>query len=387
MSARTHRPRTACRRPGLLVIAAGVGTTAALVNRLHLHRDIAAEVHPDLQVPRLIVPPALALGKPLACTALTALMARAKTRITGRPPAMPAQRTWDPALDLQALTIDSPDSAASAHSARAVRVVVATSAAARDAFAAGRSVPALLWVHGGGHVLGDADADVEVFRLLANELGAVAVAVDYRTAFTAPHPADVDDCWTALTWLLNGGLGAVDPRRIAVVGESAGGGTAASLVQRAVDHGIHLAAQVLIYPMLDDRAATRARHGSAPRTRGRLLWSRSLDRLGWAAYLRGPGGTGPGSARPYAVPGRRTDLSGMPPTWIGVGDLDLFHDDDVAYASRLRESGVACELVVVPGMYHAADRVAPQVPVMQTWRASMIAHLRRYLEPVGRDRT
>ncbi len=150
-------------------------------------------------------------------------------------------------------------------------------------------------------------------------------------------------------------------------------------MQRAVDHGIHLAAQVLIYPMLDDRAAARARDASAPGTRGRLLWSRSLDRLGWAVYLRGPGGTGPGSARPYAVPGRRTDLAGTPPTWVGVGDLDLFHDDDVAYAGRLRRAGVECELVVMPGMYHAADRVAPQAPVIRAWRRSMLAHLRHHL--------
>ncbi|MCL3792027.1 alpha/beta hydrolase, partial [Actinomyces sp. 186855] len=283
------------------------------------------------------------------------------------------RRAWDPALDLQELTATGPDGT------RAVRVVVATSPGARRALAAGRSVPALLWVHGGGHVLGDADADAEVYRHLADELGAVAVSVDYRTAFRAPHPADVDDCWAVLTWLLDGGLGGVDPRRVAVVGESAGGGTAASLVQRAVDHGIHLAAQVLIYPMLDDRAAARARDASAPGTRGRLLWSRSLDRLGWAVYLRGPGGTGPGSARPYAVPGRRTDLAGTPPTWVGVGDLDLFHDDDVAYAGRLRRAGVECELVVMPGMYHAADRVAPQAPVIRAWRRSMLAHLRHHL--------
>lgn len=371
MNGLAHHPRMARRRAGLLAVVAGAGATAALVNRLRLHHDIAAEVHPDLRVPRLIVPPALTLAVPLARTALAALRARA----TGRPPLLPVDRIWDPARDLQALT------AVGAEGTQAVRVVVATSAGARTALAAGRSVPALLWIHGGGHVLGDADADAEVYRHLADELGAVAVAVDYRTAFTTPHPADVDDCWTALTWLLDGGLGGVDVRRIAVVGESAGGGTAASLVQRAVDHGLHLAAQVLIYPMLDERAATRARRTSSPRTRGRLLWSRSLDRLGWSAYLRGPGGTGPGSARPYAVPGRRTDLTGMPPAWVGVGDLDLFYDDDVAYAQRLGESGVTCELVIVPGMYHAADRVVPTAPAMQTWRSSMLAHLRHYLEP------
>ena len=352
--------RTVPRRTRLLV--AGVGA-ALLAERLRLYRLVRTEVHPDLRVGRLVVPPALALCGPLVRAALSA----------HRSPALPERRVWDPALDLQELTAVSPVDA------HALRVVVSTSDGARAALDAGRRVPALLWVHGGGHVLGDADADVEVYGYLAQQLGAVAVSVEYRTAFTAPHPADVDDCWAALQWLLGGGMSGVDPARVAVVGESAGGGTAASLVQRAVDAGLHLAAQVLVYPMLDDRAARRARPASAPRSRGRLLWSRGLDLLGWAAYLRGPGGSGPASARPYSVPGRRTDLSGMPPSWVGVGDLDLFHDDDVAYAERLCRAGVECELVVVAGMYHAADRVAPQAPCMRAWRASMLAHLRRHL--------
>ena len=348
------------------VLTALLGT-ALLAEGLRRHRLIRSEVHPQLQVPRLIVPPVIALGRQLVQTALNA----------HRPPTLPGRRVWDPSLDLQELTAVSPEDA------REVRVVVSTSAGARAALEAGGSVPALLWVHGGGHVLGDADADAEVYAYLADELDAVAVSVEYRTAFTAPHPADVDDCWAALQWLLGGGVPGVDPSRVAVVGESAGGGTAASLVQRAVDAGLPLAAQVLIYPMLDDRAAGRALPVTAPRTRGRLLWSRGLDRLGWAAYLRGPGGSGPHSARPYSVPGRRTDLSGMPPSWVGVGDLDLFHDDAVAYAERLRRCGVECELVVVPGMYHAADRVRPQAPCMRAWRASMLAHLRRHLAAPG----
>lgn len=380
MSVPRHRspgskPRRGARPAAVLAAAAGAGAAALLVERLRFSRLIRAEVHPDLRVPCLVVPPAIALGRQLIRAALTA----------HRPPvlpALPARRAWGPALDLQELTAVGPGDA------RAVRVVVAADPGTRAAISAGERAPALLWVHGGGHVLGDADA--EVYRRLARDLGAVAVSVEYRTAFTAPHPADVDDCWTALDWLLGGGLSGVDPQRVAVVGESAGGGTAASLVQRVVDSGVRPAAQVLIYPMLDDRAARRLRGAQAPRTRGRILWSRGLDRLGWAAYLHGRGGAGPRSARPYSVPGRRPDLSGMPPTWIGVGNLDLFRDDAVAYAGRLRRAGAECELVVVPSMYHAADRVAPRARACATsaarWSRTCAATWRRARQCLRRER-
>ena len=198
-----------------------------------------------------------------------------------------------------------------------------------------------------------------------------------------------------------------NPRRgarpAAVLAAAAGAGAAALLVERLrfsrlIRAEVHpdLRVPCLVVPPAIAlgrqliRAARRLRGAQAPRTRGRILWSRGLDRLGWAAYLHGRGGAGPRSARPYSVPGRRPDLSGMPPTWIGVGNLDLFRDDAVAYAGRLRRAGAECELVVVPSMYHAADRVAPRARACATsaarWSRTCAATWRRARQCLRRER-
>jgi acetyl esterase/lipase len=111
--------------------------------------------------------------------------------------------------------------------------------------------------------------------------------------------------------------------------------------------------------------------------RGRFLWTPESNRFGWTAYLgRSPQES---QAPQYAAPARRESLSGLAPAWIGVGDLDLFYDESVDYAKRLRADGVTCELVTVPGMYHGADGLAVKVPAMQDFRSSLTDHLRRHL--------
>ncbi len=119
----------------------------------------------------------------------------------------------------------------------------------------------------------------------------------------------------------------------------------------AFDEGIPLRAQALVYPMIDDRTALRDDLAG----RGELTWSPKSNRFGWTAYL----GREPrmSDAPEYAAPARRTDVAGLPPAWIGVGDLDVFYDEDVAYAEKLKAAGVPCELVTVPGMYHGADGI------------------------------
>ena len=225
---------------------------------------------------------------------------------------------------------------------------------------------ALLWIHGGGYVLGDPAMDDAWCSQVATQLGALVVSVDYRRAPEHPFPAPLDDCHSALTWLVEhaGELG-VDRERIAVGGESAGGGLAAALVQRAHDDGLPVCFQLLVYPMLDDRTVTRAAAGDWA-----LVWPPPANRYGWTSYL----GVDPGGdeGRPYAVPARRADLSGLPPAWIGVGTVDLFHAEDVTYARRLRAAGVDCDLHEVPGMFHAADRGSAQ--------AAMVEFTRRKLE-------
>jgi acetyl esterase/lipase len=189
-----------------------------------------------------------------------------------------------------------------------------------------------------------------------------------------PFPAPLDDCMTTLGWMREhaDALG-IDADRIAVVGASAGGGLAAAVAQRSHDEGIALRAQGLVYPMLDDRTVLKDDHEG----RGGIVWTPESNRFAWTAYL----GREPrmSDAPAYAAPARRDDLSELPPAWIGVGDLDLYYGEDVAYAQKLRASGVACELVRVPRMYHAADGFAQKAPSMEAFMQGLVDHLKAHL--------
>jgi acetyl esterase/lipase len=228
---------------------------------------------------------------------------------------------------------------------------------------------ALLWIHGGGLVMGTPEQGHELCSRFAAELGIAVVSVDYRLAPEHPFPAALDDCLAALAWLhaQAGALG-VDPARVAVGGDSAGGGLAACVAQAAHDRGgPALAFQLLQYPMLDDRTALRAELDA-------LGWSNTSNRFGWSAYLGHP--VCDAEPRPYASAARRADLRGLPPAWIGIGDIDLFHAESLDYANRLRAAGVACALDVVPGMYHGAERIVPKAPSMRGYLDRMTAALR-----------
>lgn len=234
--------------------------------------------------------------------------------------------------------------------------------------------PAVLHLHGGGMVVGSPQFEAVESGRLARELDAVVVAPDYRLAPEFPFPAALDDCMATLRWMRDNAaeLG-IDCERIAVAGSSAGGGLSAAVAQRSSDEGIELRAQVLVYPMLDDRTALRDDHGD----RGRFMWTPASSRWAWTAYLgRHPRES---DAPEYAAPARRGDLAGLPPAWIGVGDLDILYDEGVSYAERLTAHGVPCELVAVPGMYHGADGIKPKVPAMKAFRRGMAEHLRTYL--------
>ncbi|PRY50100.1 acetyl esterase/lipase [Geodermatophilus tzadiensis] len=223
---------------------------------------------------------------------------------------------------------------------------------------------ALLWVHGGGTVIGRPEGDADLCSRMARDLGVVVVSARYRLAPEHPFPAALDDLAAALRHLhaSAAGLG-VDPARVAVGGASAGGGLAAALAQRAHDEGVPVAFQLLVYPMLDDRTVLRG----SPGRRGRLVWTPRSNAWAWTAYLGHPPRAD--EPRPYAVPARRLDLSGLPPAWIGVGDLDLFHDEDVAYARRLQSAGVPVRLHVEPAMYHAAEvELHTSAPAMRAFQ-------------------
>lgn len=235
---------------------------------------------------------------------------------------------------------------------------------------AGAPTPALLWIHGGGYVMGTARLDDRLCRRFSARLGMTVASVDYRLAPEHPYPAALEDCYSALTWLA--GLPAVDRDRLAIGGASAGGGLAAALALLARDRGdVSLVFQVLVYPMLDDRSWAT---GVDPNHR---LWSARSNRFGWAAYL---GGADPR----VAVPARRDDLSGLPPAWIGVGTHDLFHDEDLAYARRLAEAGVPCRVEVVPGAFHGFDTVAPRARVSRRFFDSQCDSLRAALDHIAK---
>jgi acetyl esterase/lipase len=229
-------------------------------------------------------------------------------------------------------------------------------------------LPAMLWIHGGGMVIGTAAQDDAICRRFSQELGILVAAVDYRLAPEHPFPVPLHDCYDALSWLAQ--QREVDATRVVVGGASAGGGLAAGLALLAHRRGeVHLAFQLLTYPMLDDRTATRPDAGAGKRR----LWSNTSNRFGWQSYL----GQAPGGAEVdgLAAPARVDDLSQLPPAWIGVGTSDLFYEEDVAYAERLNAAGVPCELDVVPGAFHGFDAVKPKAGVSRAFRAAQVAAL------------
>lgn len=229
---------------------------------------------------------------------------------------------------------------------------------------------ALLWIHGGGMVIGGAAQDHAWCAGLARGLGIVVVSVEYRLAPEHPYPAPLDDCAAAWHWLAaNSAELGVSPQRTAIGGQSAGGGLAAGLVLRIHDDGgAQPAAQWLFCPMLDDRtAADRTRDGIR-----HFLWDNRSNRAGWSAYLSR---TPPEAVPAYAAPARREDLTGLPPTWIGTGAVELFFDENREYARRLDASGVDCELDIVDGAPHAFEKVAPGSGVARSYTARARAWL------------
>ena len=233
--------------------------------------------------------------------------------------------------------------------------------------AAAAPTAALLWIHGGGYLLGSPEQDDALCRRYVQRLGIVVAAARYRLAPEHPYPIPLEDCYQVLTWLA--GLPGVDADRIAIGGASAGGGLAAALGFLARDRGeVSPVLQVLSYPMLDDRTVDPELDKP-----GFRLWNARSNRFGWTSYL---GGADPA----VAVPARRTDLAGLAPAWLGVGTLDLFCAEDLAYAARLNAAGVECEVHEVPGAFHGFDGLAPKSAVSQAYFDSTCASLRRALK-------
>ena len=228
--------------------------------------------------------------------------------------------------------------------------------------------PAMLWIHGGGYVAGRPQQDDQACGQFSRTLGITVASPSYRRAPEHPYPAALEDLYAALKWLVS--LPSVDSGRVAIGGESAGGGLAAALAFMVRGRGeISPVLQLLSYPTLDDRTVSNP----AVARNYRLLNERS-NWFGWASYL---GGADPD----VAVPARRTDLAGLPAAWIGVGTVDLLYEEAVAYAERLRSASVPCHLEVVQGAFHSFDRVRAKAPVSRAYFDSQCEALRAALKP------
>ncbi|KAI0401041.1 Alpha/Beta hydrolase protein [Xylaria palmicola] len=256
---------------------------------------------------------------------------------------------------------------------RFVPPVAAAAAAAPDA----PPQRAIIYGFGGGMVAGGIAIARSNIKELAYRAGSQVFAVDYRLAPENPAPAAVEDFYSAAKWLQSHAAEYnVDPRRVVFYGTSAGGGIAAGAALMARDRGLPspLAAMLLAYPMLDDRAALPADHPSHEY----FIWTSHGNNLAWKALLgREREERTDDNVPVYASPARAKDLSGLPDTYIDVGSLDLFVDEDLEFAKQLTTAGVSVELHLFPGVPHGFDQVR-QLRVAQVAISSQTKFLKRY---------
>ena len=227
--------------------------------------------------------------------------------------------------------------------------------------------PALLWIHGGGYIVGSAEEDRA--RIIAENLDCTVVSVVYRMAPEHPFPAGPEDCYSSLLWMVEHAQTLkIDTSRLAIGGASAGAGMAAGVALMNRDRGgPALALQLLMYPMIDNLHDTPSgQYTNHP------VWDQGTSFSAWEMYLDGTPGL---DASPYAAASRATDLSGLPPAYICVGTEDLFRDEDIDYARRLIDAGVPCELAVFPGMYHGGDMLVPLARISRRLNAYFLSAL------------
>ncbi|MFJ5272662.1 alpha/beta hydrolase [Streptomyces sp. NPDC088358] len=240
--------------------------------------------------------------------------------------------------------------------------------------------PCVLWMHGGGMVMGDRFSQIDIPLEWLDLFGAVIISVEYRLAPEAGGTTPVDDCYRSLLWVEEHAdeLG-VDPARLVVAGVSAGGGLAAGVTLMARDRGTPtIAAQMLVCPMLDHRNVTTS---SRQYSGGPGVWTREMNEFGWRSVL--------GDLRDDQVPGHVSpavaeDLSGLPTTYIDAGSAEVFRDEDVAYATRIWAAGGQAELHIWAGGFHGFDALYPRARLSAGARRARNEWLARVLSPVER---
>jgi acetyl esterase/lipase len=221
--------------------------------------------------------------------------------------------------------------------------------------------------------MGSPEMDVERNIDVVRATGCAILSVDYRLAPEHAHPAGLEDCHAALVWLATHAQALrISPERIGVIGESAGGGLAAALALLARDRrSVPLACQVLIYPMLIPPA--QSLDATAPNERtGRYIWTRVSNSYCWSAYLQGD------APNVSTIAGLAPDVSGLPPAFVAVGELDLFVQDDLAYASRLLAAGCSVEAHLYPGAVHGFDRMV-DASVSRRYTRDLVGFIERHL--------
>ncbi|XRQ16283.1 alpha/beta hydrolase [Actinomadura welshii] len=236
-------------------------------------------------------------------------------------------------------------------------------------------LPGLVFAHPGGFVIGSIDLSQDDATCIAAEVGAVVLSVGYRLAPEHPFPAALDDCYAALTWTAAHAteLG-IDPARLAVGGESAGGGLSAALALLARDRGgPPLCFQLLGIPELDDRLDTPSMRAFTDTP----VWHRPNAELSWDYYL-GEGVRGTAGVSPYAAPARAKDLSGLPPAYVTTCEFDPLRDEGITYAQRLMQAGVPTELHHYPGTFHGSAMVK-EAAVTKRMHTDRLDALRRGL--------
>jgi acetyl esterase len=239
---------------------------------------------------------------------------------------------------------------------------------------AGATGAGLLYLHGGGFVLGSVDSEHAGAVQIARHVGATVVSVEYRLAPEHPFPDGLEDCYAALVWFHEHAaeLG-VDPTRIGVIGQSAGGGLAAGLALLSRDRGgPSLCFQYLGIPELDDRLSTT----SMTEFVDTPLWNRPSAVASWRHYLGHSAEDG--DVSPYAAPARATDLAGLPPTYVSTMEFDPLRDEGILYALALLGAGVPCELHSFPGTFHGSSLVTT-AEISRRANDEMFAVLRRRL--------
>ena len=242
-------------------------------------------------------------------------------------------------------------------------------------------LPVFYWMHGGGYVLGSARQGDAFTLRAASELGMFAVSVEYRLAPETPYPGPLEDCYEGLAHLVeNAAALNLDTDKIIIGGVSAGGGLCAGLGLLVRDRGaFSVLGQLLLYPMIDDRNVAATSDTLADT----LVWTRAANLFGWQSYLGDLYGSN--NIPIYAAPARATDLSGLPPTYLPVGDLDLFLDENIAYAQKLTRSGIPTHFHVFPGAYHGFNAFAPEAPASVACNAEIFSFIAKILGEADKD--